>query len=298
MIFLTGATGFVGRHVVADALARGLSIRCLVRNRAGIGPDWPAAAEIHEGDLLDEGRIRSGMSGCTAVVHLAAAIRAPRETLWRTNVTGTAGLCAEAERAGIRRFVFLSSLQANGAFDTEYGRSKREAERIVELANLDWTIFRPTQIYGPGDLTGLTRVAQSIGRALVVPVPAGGRVRIQPVSVGDVVRAMLTALDRPAAIRRRYDLAGPDAVSLADFVACAARLQQRRILRLPVPVSLIRVAARLAGSVSAAGRDALRTLTMDKVASIAEAQTELDYAPTPLSAGLARALGLPETAPA
>ncbi len=179
LVALTGATGFIGRHLLAALTARGYRVRVLLRRPVEVPP---GAASAVVGDLTRPINMAAALSDVDAVVHsagLAHAMSGAPEDDYRTlNTEATARLAQAAERAKVRRFVFLSSIRAQtGAtapgIVTEadeprptdpYGRSKREAEKALAATGLDWAALRPVLVYGPGakgNLETLLRLARS-----------------------------------------------------------------------------------------------------------------------------------------
>ena len=145
---VTGGSGFVGSHLLRAARGEGYDIRALTRGwrPPEEGIDWIDGA-LDRGDSL--ARL---CEGADAVVHIAGLINASSRTAFEAvNVGGTAGMIDAARRAGVRRFVHISSLAAREPELSDYGRSKARAERLVAASGLDWTIIRPPAVYGPGD---------------------------------------------------------------------------------------------------------------------------------------------------
>ncbi len=147
-IAITGATGFVGGHLIRAARERGYELRALTRGwrPPQDGIDWV------EGALDRPEALHKLARGADAVVHIAGLINAPdRAGFAAVNVAGTAAMIDAARRAGVRRFVHISSLAAREPSLSDYGWSKAKAERLVAASGLDWTILRPPAVYGPGD---------------------------------------------------------------------------------------------------------------------------------------------------
>jgi nucleoside-diphosphate-sugar epimerase len=233
-VCLTGASGFLGGRVLARLVADGCRVACLGR--------WPPAPESRSvefipGDLLDREACRRAMDGCRAVVHLAAATgKHRRAEYFRVNAEGTGVLVSEAQRAGIARFLFVSTIAAKFEELTHYpyAQSKREAERIVSASGLNWTIVRPTMIFGPGApvLEGLRRLA-----ALpIVPVFGNGRAPVQPIFVDDLACALKAVLDDPGAVRRAIEIGGPDTRTIEELLLdlrVRMAIGNRRVMHLP-----------------------------------------------------------------
>lgn len=181
---VTGATGFVGRALLEQTCRRGIPVRALARREQAPceGVEWL------RGDLADEEALGRLVMGASAVLHIAGVVNTPDPMGFHVgNVTGTETLVEAARKAGVRRFIFVSSLSAREPGLSAYGRSKRQAEEVVQASGLEWTIVRPPAIYGPGDreMLELFRAA----RWGLVPMPPPGRASV--VHVADLARLLL-----------------------------------------------------------------------------------------------------------
>lgn len=240
IVAVTGATGFVGGHLLAALLRQEHRIRALTRRaqppRAGV--TWV------EGALDRPTALARLLAGADAVIHVAGVVNAAdRQGFAAGNIAGTAAVLETASAAGVRRFVHVSSLAAREPALSDYGWSKAEAERLVAASSLDWTIVRPPAVYGPGDteMLELFRVA----RTGVVPMPAGGRASL--IHAEDLAR-LLAALARPSNAGTRVlepDDGRTDGWSHVALARAIGRAVGRRVLVLPVPAPALRLAARL-----------------------------------------------------
>lgn len=251
-IFLTGATGFVGHHILQELLGRGHSVRCLVREGsldklpldegeytvvdsskdqivAGDAPTPAGAsgAEIVYGDVTDVESIEGDMTGCDAVIHLVGIIEEQRHrdiTFEEIHVRGTRSVVEQARAAGVPRFVHMS---ANGARDdadaSRYHTTKWQAEEIVRQAGFDGAvIFRPSIIFGdPGEGRPefASRLADTLVRGFpILPVLGDGQYELQPVHILDAARAFADAVEMPLdeGEARSYCLAGPEALTFDE----------------------------------------------------------------------------------
>jgi NADH dehydrogenase len=238
-IFLTGATGFLGRHLLARLAAAGtFEVRCLARDPARL----PAAARsagvaFVPGDLR-EAPLEPALAGCDAVVHLAARTgRARWRELEAVNVEGTRRLLEAARRAGTPRFLHVSSIAVTYPERRHYpyARSKEAAEALVRRSGLDWAIVRPTVVFGPGSPAGRNLLA--LAKAPVMPLFGGGRSLVQPVHVDDVASAILALLAAPAWGGRTLDVGGRDALPFGDLLrGLRVRLTGRRGPAVSVPL--------------------------------------------------------------
>jgi nucleoside-diphosphate-sugar epimerase len=232
-IFLTGSSGFLGRHLLQELIDAQYRVRCLGRTRP---PDKSPHVDFVEGDLLDFPAYRKTLAGCDAVVHLAAATgkRAPAD-YYRVNRDGTKTLINEARRAGVARFCHVSTIAAkfSDISHYHYAQSKLQAEAIVASSGLRWIIVRPTMIFGPGApvLEGLKKLS-----ALpIVPLFGSGRALVQPISVDDLARALL-AIVRTASMEGIVEIGGPEIVRMDELLFRMRRslgIANQRVLRLP-----------------------------------------------------------------
>lgn len=234
-VAVTGATGFVGRHVVRALVAAGHRPVCLVRDRrrflnqtAVLGAD---RIEAVGGDLFDDAALAQVIEGAEACVHLVGIIfenRLRKQTFERIHVDATRRVVEACRAAGVKRLVHMSALGTRVNAVSEYHRTKWRAEGYVKESGLEWTIFRPSIIHGPdGEFMRLmkTFACRATVPALgVIPLPlpvipyfGDGRSRLQPVSVRDVAHCMVSALSRPQTAGRIYDLGGPEAVSWKEL---------------------------------------------------------------------------------
>jgi uncharacterized protein YbjT (DUF2867 family) len=240
VILLTGATGTVGSALLRRLTADGQPVRALVRDQRRLG-EQRVRVQIALGDLSDPASFRNALRGVRTVVHLAASIRdQPRGSIEELNAMATLRLVRAAERAGVKRFLFFSAMNAHHHSPTRFFRAKALAEEAVEESSLDTTIFRPSIIYTPGDpwLTLLDRLS----RLPAVPVSGSGRALYQPVWADDVADAVNNAL---TSTESAYELAGPEVLSYNDMVRTVLRAAHRRRRLLHVPLPIVRASLKV-----------------------------------------------------
>jgi uncharacterized protein YbjT (DUF2867 family) len=240
VILLTGATGTVGSALLRRLTADGQPVRALVRDQRGLG-DQRVRVQIALGDLANPPSFRNALRGVDTVVHLAASIRdQPHASIEELNAVATLRLVRAAERAGVRRFVFFSALNARHHSRTRFFRAKALAEDAVEASAMETTVFHPSIIYTPGDpwLTLLDRLS----RLPAVPVSGSGRAVFEPVWAEDVAEAVMHALSNGTS--SSFELAGPELLSYDDIVRVALRSSRRRRRLLHVPLPIVRASLR------------------------------------------------------
>ncbi len=259
---LTGATGFVGQAVLDEAARRGTPIRALTRRAQ---PDRPGVEWI-AGDLTADGALASLVAGAAAVIHVAGLTSShDRDAFTAANVNGTAALIAAAEGAGVKRFVFVSSLAAREPGLSAYGASKAEAERLVRASGLDWTIVRPPGVYGPRDVDYFEMFRSA--RLGFVPLPPRGASSI--IHVDDLARLLIDLTDAPPALAR-HRLFEPDdgregGWAHAELAQAIGAALGRRVFAPHLPAGLMRLAARADGALRGDGA----RLTLDRVSYMA-----------------------------
>jgi uncharacterized protein YbjT (DUF2867 family) len=244
-ILVTGGSGVVGVGAVTELLKRGHSVRLLSRHANEDARQWPSGVTPIVGDVSDVGSIRCAAERCDAVLHVAGVVEEapPKVTFRRVNVEGTANMVAEAERAEVRRFVFVSSLGAL-AGQSDYHRSKREAERIVERFVGNWTIVRPGNVYGPGDgqISVMLRLVRGV--TPIVPTIGSGDQTFQPIWWEDLAEALATVVERDDLSGQGLDLAGEEVTCQNDLHERLGRITGRAVQSIPVPEMLAALGAK------------------------------------------------------
>ena len=288
-LLVVGGSGFLGGYVLREAALRGHQTLALARSLeaartvAGHGAR-PLAGDLDDARHLDEA---FAAARCDALVCVASL-----------GFGHGPGIVAAAEEAGIPRAIFVSTTAVTTTLHPPTKQIRLAAEQQIRGCGLDWTILRPTMIYGAADDRNLSRLLVRLSRAAVLPVPGTGTCLHQPVHVADVAAAVLAALERPAAIGSLYDVAGREPVPFTELLRTCARAVGSRTRLVPVPlaplVTLARGYERLSRHPRIRAEQLLR-LAEDKAFPIDAAIRDLGYAPRPFADGItdeARALGL------
>ena len=293
MLLLTGATGTVGRAVLRRLVATGTPVRCLVRDPRRLGPER-VQVQIALGDLGDHLSFRHALRGIDSVVHLASVIRdQPGGSIEELAGVATWRLVQAAERAGVQRFVFFSTLGASTRSRARLLRAKAIAERAVVESGLEHTVFAPSIIYSPSDpyLTLLARMAW----LPAMPIPGSGQAAFQPIWAEDVAECVLAALPGgPAgqqAVGARYELAGPETLTHQEIVETALRSfhRRRRIVKVPIRVArrLLKLVELFGGPTAFATWDEAELLEVPLISRHGTADAErLGVLPKPMRAVL------------
>jgi nucleoside-diphosphate-sugar epimerase len=276
-VFITGATGFVGRALVKQLLAKHQVTALLLPHE-----DDLEGCGCVRGDITNAESLRGLIKDQDAVVHLAGAVGYGKswDLCRRVNVDGTRNVASEAVRAGARRFIHLSSVCVYGRIANQplpenapltkigdpYGDTKIDAERLLRDFDLDLTILRPTVIYGPGDVMFLPKLVENLrsGRAKVI---GSGKNTVDLVHVADVAAFIDNCLGNPDTINQAFNVTQPNDLrwrEMVDLVADAIAVPRIKG-RLPYPAALavaglMETAARLTGKPPRLTRYAVRVI--------------------------------------
>jgi uncharacterized protein YbjT (DUF2867 family) len=276
-VLLTGATGLLGGALLERLLAEGHEVRCLVREESSRASRLSALrVELARGDAGDARAVSRALFGMDALLHVAGIEHAPQ-------------VVEAARLAGVRRLVVVGSTSAHSAYEFRSG-PKLRMEKLVRESGLDYTIVRPTMIYGSELDKNVHRLLRFLDRSPVFPVFGSGENLWQPVYYEDCARGVYEALARPVAVGESYDLPGAAPLSYLELVQTAAGALGRkpRIVRLPLePVRLSLTAAeRLRLPLPIRSEQVLR-LREDKSYPYDKAERELGYTPRPFREGIA-----------
>ncbi|HMG00146.1 MAG TPA: NAD(P)H-binding protein, partial [Gemmatimonadaceae bacterium] len=247
-VLVTGAAGMVGIHTCRELTKKGWQIRALIRDPAKAAMALgQLPVEFRVGDVRDASTLRSSLSGCGAVVHLAAiAIEKKGESYRESNTAATERLISAARAETVQRVIFMSQNGADSRSPYPFLRSKGVAQDSIKTSGLNWTILRPSVIFGPED-----QFVNVLGRLIkltpkVFPLPGGGSARFQPIAVDDVARVIRMSLEKKDTVHQSYDLGGAIPLTLLQMTEriLTAMGTHRKIV--PVPVRALRPVIALA----------------------------------------------------
>ena len=286
MVLVTGATGFIGSHLV-NRLAASSRVRCLVRPASFDKIKSNASIEVMTQDLASHGNFGQALEGVQCIVHLAALLRKkdPAE-IQEVNVGGTLRLVEAARKYGVKRFIYVSTENAlRTDLKDSYAATKREAEKIVQSFP-NYLILRPCFVYGRGDHHGLGRLMELAQKSCVVPLFGGLKSKIQPIYIDDIVEILIRAVQNNQ--QGQYVVAGPETINLNEFVERALKAQGLKRVLIPVPYFFYYLAALLGDSFlrsSGWGMTQLKNIYQSQTYSIEETIKAFDHKPRDLAAG-------------
>jgi uncharacterized protein YbjT (DUF2867 family) len=280
-VHVTGGSGFLGSRVVPKLVAAGHEVTALARSPASAERLSALGAAPIPGDLDDPGSIKAAFasSDAEALVNVASL-----------GFGHAPAVVKAAEETSLRRAVFVSTTAIFTRLSAQSRAVRAAAEEAIRASSLEWTILRPTMIYGDAGDRNLARLLRLARRSPVVFLPGGGRRLQQPVHVDDVASAVTSALESPLAAGRAYNLAGPEPLSLQRLVSDVGCAVGRRPLLVGIPLRPTIAACRLYERFSQHPRlraEQLERLSEDKIFDIGDARRDLAFAPRPFSAGIA-----------
>jgi nucleoside-diphosphate-sugar epimerase len=309
-IFITGANGFVGRSLCSAAVAQGLVVKAATRT---VCEFTNIGASFGVGTIDESTNWSAALEGADVVVHLAArthimndAAADPVTEFRRVNVGGTINLARQAAKAGVRRFVFISSIKVNGestqlgapytaddvsAPEDAYGISKAEAEsslrQLAQETGLEVVIIRPPLVYGPEVKGNFNSLLRWVARGLPLPFGSATCNRRSLVALDNLVDLILVCVRHPNAANQTFLVSDGEDLSTAELLQRIGKAMQRPVRLFCVPVGSLILAAALLGKKAVAQR-LLGSLQVD----ISKTRSLLDWKPSvSVDKGLRRAVG-------
>lgn len=268
-VTLFGGTGFLGRRVAQRALEQGWTVHVAARRQRPDLFTGLARSPVHvEVDARDAEAVRRAVSGATAVVNAVSLYVESRAASFRAIHVDAAATIAEAAKAADARLVHVSGIGVDRDSPSLYVRARALGEERVREANPDSVILRPSALFGEGDAF-LSSITSLVRWLPVIPLFGSGDMRLQPVHVDDVARAVMAALEREDTTGSTFELGGPDVFTYRELIrAVAERLGKQRWL-LPVPFALWRLLALMTAPLPGPPitRDQLELLRLDNVAT-------------------------------
>lgn len=304
-VLVAGGSGLVGKAAIDHLVLNGHTVRLLSRHASNDVRGWAEGVEPFDGDLADPDTLLGAADGCGAVLHSAGIVaeHPPEVTFQEVNVEGTRNLVREAARAGVGRFVYVSSLGADRG-TSEYHQSKKAAEGVVrsEFPG-EWLVVRPGNVYGPGDEV-VSLLLKMVRTLPVLPVIGMGDQPFQPVWADDLGQALAKSVEKTTAGKQVLEIAGPDVTTVNDLLDLMQEITDRTPVRIPIPEFLARMgtqAAEIVGIEVPVSEDQITMLVEENMIPPGgvNALTEVfGVTPTPLRQGLVQlADDIPEILP-
>ncbi len=244
-VAITGGTGFVGRHLAREMVARGHEAVLIARGRDVRDESIYklSGTRFFASDLADPQELRKAFSGCDAVAHCAGINREiGAQTYQRVHIEGTKNVIEAGRQAGVRKIVLLSFLRARPNCGSAYHESKWAADQIVRASSLDYTIFKAGVIYGRGDHM-LDHLSHALYTFPVFGLVGMKEKTIRPLAVEDLVSAILASFHDARLSSKTVSITGPEEIPLGEAVRRVGQVIERHPLYLPVPIAIQKVIA-------------------------------------------------------
>jgi uncharacterized protein YbjT (DUF2867 family) len=238
MIIVTGASGYIGSHLVKRLIQNGHLVRAMVRSQSRAEKEGRLVGlpvELVEADVTRSETLPSALDGVDVVIHtVAIAIEKGRQSYEEVNFLGTKNIVDASRAKKVKRFINLSQLGADANLPYRFLASKGRAQDYVATSGLDWTAFRPSVVWGPEDEFANTFARLVPLSPIIYPI-VDKKARFQPIWVEDLVTAMVKSIDDDATSREEYELGGPEVLTLEEIERRTLKAIGARRLFVPVP---------------------------------------------------------------
>lgn len=288
MVLVTGATGFLGGHLVKELLEKGYMVRALVRDLRKGEKLRSQGVESVRGDMADPASLKEATKGVETVINLVGIISGTEERYKTIHTEGTRALAQAAKENGAKRFIYISANGASKDGATAYFRTKWEAEEEVRKSGLEYTIFRPSVLFGPNDAF-VNQLAMGMRLSPVFPVFGSGEYKFQPLYVKDLARCIVKSIAEPKARNQTIEVGGPAPLSFNDIADAVAEALGKKIYKIHIPLSVIKPVARLMGAVLTkppVSTDQLAMMEQGNVCDITKMKEIFGIEPVPFRDGI------------
>jgi uncharacterized protein YbjT (DUF2867 family) len=291
MILITGATGYIGRHLVTRLVADGERPRCLVRNTdraAGILPS--DAVELIQGDTTQPDSLAKALEGVDTIVHTAFITADHKQSAGNhyqeTNVQGTMNLVKAAQAAGVKRIIEVSGLGTKPDKAGSYMQGRYLAEKAVKESGLDWTIIQPSVLFGK-DAPFIKGLAGLIRTSPVMPLIGGGKMLFQPIFVEDVVTVICKVLADPSNSNgKTYVIGGPAYYTFTQIIDEVLHAMHKHRLKVPAPTVFVGMGAAVMEAIlpkPPLTKAAMTLFTFDNTTDLNSVERDFGFVPQSLT---------------
>ena len=286
---VTGATGFLGRHVVKALDDMGVEVRCLVHTPGKEDVFGRTSVDVHYGSVSDPESISSALYNVDAVVHLVAVIRERGSSTFEAiNHRGARNVARAAAQAGVKHLVHVGAIGSVEDARLPYLHSKWRGEQAVMESGVPYTIIRGSILFGPGD-EFINSLAGLVKALPVATVAGNGRNKFQPIAVDEAAKCVALAVQRQGPLGETVEIGGPHHLSYNDIVDTICRTYRARRLRLHVPLFAMRPAVKLMEAVMSrppVTTDQLGMVSLDNIAELGTVEKVFGFSPRPLEGNI------------
>ncbi|OQX92882.1 MAG: hypothetical protein B6D58_00650 [candidate division Zixibacteria bacterium 4484_95] len=289
-VAIAGGTGFIGKVIIKMLTERNHHVVVLTRPGSAIKIARFSGTETRYTYYDTPSQVEKSLADCQAIINLVGIIRETKDTPFEyVHNLIPSRLATAALEVGIKRFLQMSALGVDSALDVDYMLTKKQGENAIKkTSGLEWTIFRPSIVFGPDDMF-VNMLARMIKLLPVIPVIGDGTYRLQPVSVFNVAEGFVKSLVMPKTIGKTYDVAGPDKYSfnkLLDIIAIA--LGKKRVRKFHQPLPLVKPVVKFFGRFQSfpITTDQIKMLCAENVTDNDSFFKELDIVPIDFASGI------------
>jgi NADH dehydrogenase len=282
LIFIAGASGFVGGHLTDYLLSKGHKLKCLARSEKAKKSLSEKGVMVVPGDITKAETLKGVLDPDDLVIHLVGIMEEKWESTFQgIHIEGTKNLVAEAQRAGVRHFMYQSALGADRNSWSGYLRTKAEAEDLVRRSGLNYTIFRPSLIIGPWD-DFTKKLIDILKLSPVIPIPGEGSAKFQPVYIKDWLKCAEKVIENPAQVTGTYEIGGPEHLTYREIVEKLSKAMGHNRPAFKIPMGLMRFSASIFEkilSVPPVTSDQLRLLGQDNICDPKSIEKNFGFVP-------------------
>ena len=289
MILITGATGYIGRRLVARLVAQGERPRCLVRDINRAKRALPVdKVELVTGATTFPDSLDAAVHDVDTIIHAAFLTADNKQSAGneyeKTNVQGTANLIKAAKKAGVKRIIEISGLGTKPDKPGSYMQGRYLSEKMLKESGLDWTLIQPSVLFGK-NAPFVKGLADLIRTAPVVPLIGGGKIMFQPIWVEDVVTIIVKVLEDPEhTLRRTYTIGGPAYYSFTQIINVLLKTMHKQRIKVLAPTPLVGIGVAAMEAVlpkPPLTKAAMTLFTFDNITDLKS--VERDFGFTPMS---------------
>ncbi len=285
-ILVTGATGFTGQRILPLLKGKG-EVRCFVRPTSDIHKIENFDYEIACGDLSDLDSLKHAMSGCDALINIASL-----------GFGHAPGIVRTAEKVGVKRAIFISTTALFTQINVNSKSVRHQAEYYIQSSKLDWTILRPTMIYGAPDDRNMIRLIKFIDNSIFIPVFGSGSYLQQPVYVKDVARSIVSCLFCEGSIQKVFNISGKFPLTYNEIVDLTAKALDKKVIKIHVPLKSSLYAFKLYEKLSKKPlikNEQIMRLNEDKSFDHSSAKEVFGFDPVSFEVGISKEVALYKT---
>ena len=291
-VAVTGATGFVGRHLVNRLLKDSHDVIVVTNQRSGTDL-FSDRVKYARGSVHVPNQLIQAFSNCQAVFHLVGIIAETRKNTFKTTVEqGTKNVISACRQNNIETIIYLSALGTSEESGSKYFETKWAAEQFVKNSGLNWTIFRPSIIYGRGD-GFLAMMSKIIKLSPFVPIFGDGKYKLQPVYIGDLVKAMAKSLTSKECQGETIEIGGAEPLEYVEIIDSIKKALKKKRMNLFIPMAVIKPVAVLLEKIlkpSPLTTDQLIMLEKGSVCDLSKMKRLFDIEPVGFDEGLKKVL--------